>query len=376
MTAHEADESSSLPLAARLRTRIRHEGAISFRDWMRAALYDEREGYYCRRARARWGRAGDYRTSPERSPLFAATFAGYFAQLYTELCSPGAWTILEAGAGAGDFAEGVLATLSRRYPQVFKATRYLIDEVSAEAVERLRLRLSAYAERVGFVRLFETPEPFEVGVIFSNELLDALPVQRVIFRAGKLSELCVGLNEANEFVWTEREAENTRLASYFETSGVRLSEGQVAEINLAASDWLCRAAAALRRGYIVSVDYGAEASELYDPQTRPAGTLRAFTQHRFQDDLLNEPGAYDLTTTVDWTSLQRAGAVCGLETLSLEPQDRFLLRAGLLEQLEHLTASTRSEAEALVLRTGARELILPGSMSASFQVLIQKRVTS
>ncbi|MBV9956901.1 MAG: SAM-dependent methyltransferase [Acidobacteria bacterium] len=376
MKASQADESRALTLAARLRARIRREGAISFRDWMKAALYDEREGYYCRRDAQPWGRAGDYRTSPERSPLFAATFAGYFAQLYTELGSPGAWTILEAGAGAGDFAEGVLEILSDRYPQVFKATRYLIDEVSDAAVERLRLRLSTYADHVGFVRSDEIVEPFDAGLIFSNELLDALPVHRVVFRAGKLHELCVGLNEADEFIWAEREPESVQLASYLEESGVRLCEGQMAEVNLAATEWLCRAAAMLGRGYLISVDYGAEAALLYDPESRRAGTLRAFAQHRFKDNLLDEPGTHDLTTTVNWTALQRAGAGCGLETLSLEPQDRFLLRAGLLEQLEHLTASTPSEAAALALRTGARELILPGGMSQSFQVLIQQRVTT
>jgi SAM-dependent MidA family methyltransferase len=79
-----------LSLAERLREQIRREGAISFHDWMAAALYDEREGYYRRTDLTRWGRTGDYRTSPERSPLFAATFARYFASLYDELgCAPG-----------------------------------------------------------------------------------------------------------------------------------------------------------------------------------------------------------------------------------------------------------------------------------------------
>src|SRR3954462_6477428 len=86
-------------LAERLRARIEREGAITFRDWMEAALYDARDGYYCRRDLKRWGRTGDYRTSPERSLLFAATFAGYFAKLYEELGTPETWSIFEAGSG-------------------------------------------------------------------------------------------------------------------------------------------------------------------------------------------------------------------------------------------------------------------------------------
>src|SRR3954467_7435957 len=116
---------NTLSLAERLRERIRHEGAITFRDWMEAALYDARDGYYCRRDRKRWGRMGDYRTSPERSLLFAATFARYFAKLHDELGSPEIWTIFEAGAGEGHFAHGLLQTLKQVFPETFSATRYV-----------------------------------------------------------------------------------------------------------------------------------------------------------------------------------------------------------------------------------------------------------
>src|SRR5258708_6306665 len=95
--------NQSTSLTERLRGRIRREGAISFRDWMQAALYDERDGYYCRTDRVRWGRAGDYRTAPERSPLFAATFANYFMKSYFDLGAPNQWWIVEVGSGAGDF---------------------------------------------------------------------------------------------------------------------------------------------------------------------------------------------------------------------------------------------------------------------------------
>src|SRR5919202_4738783 len=98
--------SAEKPLAERLRERIGREGAMTFRDWMAAALYDERDGYYRRSDLKRWGREGDYRTSPERSPLFAATFALYFAKLYEEIGAPREWTIFESGAGEGHFARG------------------------------------------------------------------------------------------------------------------------------------------------------------------------------------------------------------------------------------------------------------------------------
>ena len=370
-------ERNTPPLAERLRRRIERDGAISFRDWMAAALYDEREGYYCRPGRTRWGSArdgGDYRTSPERSPLFAATFARYFAALHADLGSPAEWTILEAGAGAGDFARVVLETLERAHPRVFQATRYRIAEISADARARTSENLAAFTDRVEFCPNDLRGQSCAAGLIFSNELLDALPVHRVRQRDGQLRELCVGLDEAGNFDWIEREPTTPRLAAHFSRLDASLAEGQTAEVNLDAEEWLADAASVLKRGYVVTVDYGAEAVELYQSAGRREGTLRGFRAHGFVADLLARPGEHDLTTTINWTALKQAGEAAGLQTISLERQDEFLLRAGLLEELERLTAQLPTEAERLRLRLGAREMILPNGMSRSFQVLSQKKL--
>jgi SAM-dependent MidA family methyltransferase len=360
-------------LAHRLRERIHSVGPISFREWMAAALYDSEEGYYCRRDLARWGRAGDYRTSPEQSPLFAATFARYFARLHEELGGPENWTIIEAGAGAGHFAAGVLETLQQHYPGVFAATHYIIDEASADSIERAQARLSTFKERVEFRRLSDMTAPVGEAVVFANELLDAFPVHRVAMRGGELVELCVGCDEAERFVWIETAPTTPRLAEYFQKLQIQLPEGHIAEINLEAVDWIARAANVFRRGFLITIDYGAEACELYSTSARPSGTLRAFRRHQFAGDVLARPGEQDLTTTVDWTSLKNAGAEAGLQTVLYERQDRFLLQAGLLEQLELLTAKAQSDAEVAILRTSARDMILPDRQSASFQALVQRK---
>lgn len=368
-------KETAAPLAERLRERIGQSatGAITFRDWMQAALYDEREGYYTRRGRARWGRAGDYRTSAERTPLFAATFARYFAALYHELGAPCLWHIVEAGAGAGDFARGVLETLERDFPRVFSATRYVIDEASMDARERARERLTPYWNQTEFRRLDTFDAPLDACLIFSNELLDAFPVHRVTARGGQLRELCVGTSPTGAFVWTEREPSTPALAAHFAEMGIALAEAQVAEVNLDAEAWMMRASRAVGRGYVVTVDYGAEAVGLYDALHRRGGTLRGFRGHEFAVDVLAEPGEQDLTTTINWTQIAAAGAREGLETVVFEPQDKFLLRVGALEQLERMTARAAGEAERVALSLGAREMILPGGMSGSFQVLVQKK---
>lgn len=360
-------------LAERLREMIRGAGAITFRDWMDAALYDPAGGYYCRADLTRWGRAGDYRTSPERSPLFAATFARYFAALHAQLGSPDSWTICEAGAGPGLFARGVLEILRRDHPPVFRATRYLIDEVGPDSRARAVHNLARFGGAVEFARLADDGPPLDAAVVFSNELFDAFPVHRVVVRGGRLLEACVGADEGGRFVWVEREPSTPRLAAHFARLGVSLVEGQAAEVNLEAEGWLARVAGKLTRGFVVTVDYGAEAEPLYDPSLRPAGTLRAFRSHRLSEDLLADPGAQDLTSTVNWTQLRRAGEAAGLRTIAHERQDSFLLRAGFLDQLEAAAARAADEAERASLLLSARDMILPGGMSESFQILVQEK---
>ena len=152
-----------------------------------------------------------------------------------------------------------------------------------------------------------------------------------------------------------------------------LGEGQLAEVNLEAEEWVARAASFGGVGFAVTVDYGDDARALVNAPHRRDGTLRAFGGHSLVEDLLANPGAQDLTTTINWTQVVAAGERAGLKTVALERLDAFLLSAGVVEQLERESALARDEAERSALRLGARELILPNGMAASFQVLVQKK---
>ncbi|HEX8720726.1 MAG TPA: class I SAM-dependent methyltransferase [Pyrinomonadaceae bacterium] len=374
--AREAEPAArdGAALAARLRERVVREGPVTFRDWMEAALYDERGGYYRRRGGARWGRGGDYRTAPERSALFAATFARYFSKLYEELGRPAVFHLVEAGGGAGDFAHRVLQTLQRDAPRVFDSLRYVFDETSADSRDRAAALLSPFAERVEFRRPSDVARPLGAAVVFSNELLDALPVHRVTARGGRLRESYVAADGGGGFAFVEGEPSTPLLAEHFRAAGVTLAEGQTAEVCLEAGGWLGRAARLVGRGFVVSVDYGDEAEGLYGAPHRFGGTLRAFRDHEAVEDVLRDPGEQDLTYTVNWTQAVKEGEAAGLKALSLERLDAFLLRAGALEQLELEGARAGSDAEVAALRLGAREMILPGGMASHFQVLVQRKV--
>ena len=356
-------------LTERLTELIRREGAITFHDWMKAALYDPEHGYYGGSDRERWGREGDYRTSPERSRLFSGTFARYFARLYEELGRPAEWTIVECGAGDGSFAAGVLRTLAEQFPVIFAATKYVVCEVSQDAQRRVRERVVEFSERVQFSDLV----PIDIGIYFSNELLDAFPVHRVVKDEQELSELYVSVDSSGAFVWTTGPLSSPRLTEFCDTYSVELAPGQVIEINLAVDDWLAQVASRLANGFVITVDYGAESADLYDPARRPKGTLRAFSRHRFVDDVLAQPGEYDITSSINWTQVKTVGKKLGLKVVDFASQDKFLLQAGLLEELEQQLSSTDTEAEKASLTTGAREMILPGGMASSFQVLVQRK---
>lgn len=357
-------------LAKQLRERIAREGPITFHEWMRAALYDVHEGYY-RKPHQIWGREGDYRTSAERSDLFAATFARYFAVLYRQLGNPQSITLVEVGGGAGHFAFGVLQTLLTYFPQVFAATRYVFDEISAPAQTAARERLLPFADRTEFATLDDLE--INPGIVFSNELLDAFPVHRVTLIGGELCEYYVTVGIDEQFSWIIGPASTQGLAEYLKQHDVRLREGQIVEVSLEIEAWFAKVASRLRRGYLITVDYGAEAAELYSSAECGQGTLRGFREHTFIENLLAAPGDDDLTSTINWTAVRTAGERLGLETVEFARQDKFLLAAGLLDQLT-MQSESASEAERIRLSTAAREMILPNGMAASFQVLVQQKV--
>src|SRR5260370_5145064 len=268
-----------------------------------------------------------------------------------------------------------MQTLQNSFPRVFAATQYVIDETSTDSRKRAGKQVASFGNQVQFETLRRLGR-ISSGIVFSNELLDAFPVHRVTKKKGRLLEFYVTVTPEERFSWTLGPLSTTRLSNYFGETGIDLAEDQIVEINLAIDDWLAETARKLAAGYLITVDYGAEPQELYNVPEHHQGTLRAYRQHRPSDDVLDGPGEQDITTTIDWSYLKRAGNRLGFEVVELTSQDKFLIREGLLDQLAHQSNMATGEAERLRLSTSAREMILPGAMSSSFQVLVQKRVAT
>jgi SAM-dependent MidA family methyltransferase len=179
------------------------------------------------------------------------------------------------------------------------------------------------------------------GVILSNELLDALPFRRAVKRDGRLRELRVGL-QGDRFADVEGEPD-AALVEYFAALGVEPGEGCEAEVGLETLDWLRRAASALRRGFLLTLDYGYEAAELYAPW-RKRGTLLTFHRHTAGEDPYSRVGRQDITASVDFTSVIRAGESAGLKTLALTTQTDFLASLGIGDTLANPPAAGELEA--------------------------------
>jgi SAM-dependent MidA family methyltransferase len=199
-------------------------------------------------------------------------------------------------------------------------------------------------------------------------------VHRVIWREGGLQEIFV--DAAGEGFAERFDAPSTpALAAHLNRLGVTLVEGQQAEINLAAIDWMRAVGGALRRGFAVTIDYGYPADELYDPLRR-RGTVLAYHHHRASEALYDRLGRQDLTAHVDFTTLAWAGRDAGLEVVGFTDQTRFLLGLGAHETTERLLAAATEEAERERTLAGIRGLLDPQDMGRLFKVLVQSKGVS
>lgn len=348
--------------------RIEREGPITFWDFMEMALYAPNLGYYTSR-REKIGRSGDYVTSPEVSPIFGAMAGRQLREMWEALGRPAVFDAVEAGAGNGTLCRDILRWSRRAAPAFHAGLRYTIVETSAALVDRQRECLTAegLAESVGWQADF--PEAVE-GCILSNELLDALPVHRVVCQEGALREVYVASDGA-AFREELRPLSTPEIESYFGRLGLLPGEGCYAEVNLAAPAWMRSAARSLRRGFLVTFDYGYEAGELYAPW-RSRGTLLCFYRHNPGEDPYTRIGRQDITSHIDFTTVRRAGEEAGLRTLSLVRQSEFLMNLGLPDALPAIGEGETNLEEYYVRRRAVVELVDPAGLGR-IKVLVQAK---
>ena len=338
---------------------------------MDVALYDPGCGYYARAAQ-RSGRAGDFFTSVDVGPVFGdlveIQIAGMAGILDAQSPEPGAqrpFDLVEAGAGNGRLSADILRAARRRDPLLYDRIRLHLVEASDSARAEQRATLGDKADRL-VSSSDSLPSAFE-GVVLANELLDALPIHQVVMREGGLREVYVDM-AGGRLVTREGPVSSPALSGYLDALGVALEPGWRAEINLRALAWIREVARRLRRGFVILIDYGHDARELYSPM-HATGTLTTFARHTMAGPessadtppWLVNPGEQDITAHVDFTSVRAAAEAEGLTTVGFLDQTYFLL--GLFDQ----DSSNRLNLkERLALKT----LLMPGGLGSTHKVLI------
>lgn len=361
-TDDAAAQSGSL--STLIRAEIRREQWISFARFMALALYTPQLGYYSGGAR-KFGEAGDFVTAPEISPLFGQALAAQVAQVM----QASATQVLEVGAGTGQLACDLLRALES---QGALPDNYLILELSGE----LRARQQALIERdlphlSTRVRWLDAmPERF-CGCVVANEVLDVMPVQRVVWRPDGIFERGVALDAAGNFCWQDRPASDRLLAAARALPVVAPESGEyLSEICLAASAWVAEWGRRLEQGALLLIDYGYPRDEYYLP-SRDSGTLQCYYRHHAHNDLLAWPGLNDITAFVDFTTLAEAAHSAGLTVAGYTSQASFLSDCGILDQLRMLGAP--DEAAYLRGARAALRLLGPHEMGELFKVLVLAR---
>jgi SAM-dependent MidA family methyltransferase len=343
-------------------------GALPFRDFMELALYHPTLGYYTSR-RDVIGRAADYLTSPELTPLFGAMLGRQLREMWERLGQPGRFAAVEAGPGTGTLARDVLAWAARSAPAFAAALRYTLVETSPALNERQRATLAAE----GFDAEWRDGLPSGVtGCIFSNELLDAMPVHRVAVEDGALREVYV-TRDGDGFGEELRDT-HPDVAAYFGALALSPGEGCRAEVNLEAPRWIAAAAAALERGYLITFDYGYAAEDLY-ASWRTDGTLLCFYRHNPSADPYTRIGRQDITSHVDFTTIRRSGENAGLQTLGLTSQAAFLSALGIGEALQPPAGERPDMEEYFARRRAVTDLIDPGGLGR-VKVLVQAKAAA
>ena len=360
-------------LKAAIRERIAAEGRIPFRQFMAMALYHPQHGYYSS-PRQGMGRHGDYLTSPEVHPIFGSLVAKQLWQMWQAMGEPQPFTVVEMGAGSGLLARDILAWAGRRVPEFSQALEYRLIEMNEWLVEnqrRLLRQVDASLARASWLPSLEAIAAESVdGCFVSNELIDSFPVHRVAVRDGRLHEVYVEWQE-ERFVESLGPLSTPLLQDYFHRLGLLPGEGCSAEVNLGALEWVKAVGMALRRGFVLTFDYGYPAAELYAPW-RKDGTLLCFYRHNPSTDPYARLGRQDMTSHVDFTSLVQAGREHDLEPLGLTSQGRFLAGLGIAAGLERQSQGELSLEEYYARRRAVTELIDPAGLGR-IKVLIQAK---
>lgn len=338
---------------------------IPFSRYMELALYHQDYGYY-NNLLYKFGREGDFITSPNLSNFFAETLSRQIIELFQ--CIPQK-NILEVGGGNGDLMLGILASLGDQIEY------YYVLDLSATSTQlqqqKVKEKCPQYIDKIIWLR--ELPIEFN-GVILGNEVLDAMPSTAIKFtQDSSLSLRLVNLaNDQLAFndIAIDAAPISSSLKSQIENVCAKIKVGNypyISEINLNNIGFINSLSKVLQQGAIILIDYGYVHDEYYALE-RNLGTLRGFFRHQLVENVLHYPGLIDITSSVDFSLIAESGIESGIDLIGYTTQANFLLNCGILE-LHTAKQNKISAADFIINSNHVNKLTSPNHMGEVFKVI-------
>jgi len=362
----------ALKLSESLREKIRlaiinNGGSISFEQYMQMALYEPGLGYYSAGS-CKFGEQGDFVTAPEISPLFSRCIARQCLQVLSKISTS---IILELGPGTGTMAIDIMQMLAQNntLPEIY----YLL-EPSADLRQRQQLKIKNSIPQLEerFVWLDRLPEEKIKGIILVNEVIDAMPVKRIVIDS-EIEEYAVacdsGANDQTRFIWSKREIDQklkSEMQEIFNVLREPLATPYITEINCNIKPWLNSLNDVLEEGLILISDYGYPRLEYFHPQ-RCEGTLICHYRHHAHDDPFLYPGLQDITASVDFTTVAETAVDAGLHVSGFTTQAHFLIACGLDQFVSEY--KTEDVVERSKMTRQVSKLTMPGEMGEKFKFI-------
>lgn len=342
---------------------IREHGPIPFSRYMELCLYHADLGYYSRDA-AQFGKAGDFFTSSDVHAVFGRLLARQFDEMWRLMGSPERIVVKELGPGRGLFAQDVLDWSEKKFPEFFRAVRYLLVEQSPALRNKISRTLDRHftSGRAAFANL-EEHQPVPV-IVFANEFFDALPVEivgsqgslRITVQNGRFAE-----------AWERASADELE---FLDRHSVHAEAGERIEVPL-QSQAAMQTAATIDRGFVIIVDYGYTREEQLAGRHR--GTLKAIRQHSVSGNPYEAPGEQDITADVNFTALAQVAEKCGMRAQKLITQSQFLMGIGEANQFADAFEDARLPQERAKVALQLKHLVTPAGMGESFHALVASK---
>lgn len=342
---------------------ISTSGPMTFHQFMDMCLYYPDLGYYTSN-RPQFGRAGDYYTSSALSGSYGAVIAKQLAEMWVNL-NKADFTIVEFGAGSGALCKDILTELLK-IKELHNRLRYIIIEKSPVMRQREQMLLGAYPEVCWYSDIKKIPG--DIDCIFSNELFDNFPVHIVVMEQ-QLMEVFVDYNGA--FFEVLQPASDV-LINYFEALDMQLPMGYRAEVNLNALEWLKDMAGSLKKGYLITIDYGDISKRLYKSHRRD-GTVVCYFKHEVSADPFCHIGEQDITAHINFSALMNYGERSGLDTCGITSQGYFLASLGIREHISEAYKRGAGNVKRMAVEEAFIRHTLLFDMGCKYQVLIQSK---